>query len=264
MVRWIALGVLAVATGQAADPIPGRPLPAPAAARRGWFDPTRFSANYTYESHRWRVREYDNVWILSHLNPGENTEARYLNRKALIEGQFVALGYELTDRVSVQARAGTMTGGERKTNVVPGEYDPESAWGAGFNARLWEMGEPDVRVTAAFRYNAGKSSDWSRLNTPYEGDIQEWHLDLLGSLAIPWRGIEFAFLAGASYSDLQLPYRHTTDRPDRPIREGGYEAEDSFGGVIGIECRVASRFEVSVRGREGATRGLTAAAGVNF
>ncbi len=266
LARWIALAALATAS-RAAEPLAAsaaRATPATEPAGRGWLDPSRFSAGYLFHRHKWETREYDNVWVVSHRDPGQGLEARYLNRKAVIQSQFVSVGYELTERVCLRAQAGSMTGGERKTNVVPGDYDPEPAWGVGFDARLWERSKPSVAAIAAFQYNAGKSSDWSRLNTPYEGDIFEWHLDLMGELSASWRDVEFAVLAGAAYSDLQLPYRHTTDRSDRPIREGGYEAEDPFGGLVGLRCRIASRFDLCLRQRVGAVEGFTASAGVDF
>jgi hypothetical protein len=66
-------------------------------------------------------------------------------------------------------------------------------------------------------------------------------------------------LAGLSYCDLQLPYRHPSEL-GLPDREGGFESEDRFGGVIGLRLTVKSAASLVFLQRFGPADGTSIAA----
>jgi hypothetical protein len=236
-----------------------------AAAGTGGPEPffPRWSFGIEHSAFDWDVREYDNVWLLSRNYPGQGMEDAYLNRSARIEATFLTAACRLADTVELTLKAGVMKGGEEETNSDPGEYDPEPAWGIGVSGMLWETAGRSVRIEGGFHYHRGASSDWVRNNVPYHGDIETWGLDLLGAWTLGRAAARVSLLAGLSYLDLQLPYWHDTD-PGFPDRQGGYEAEDRFGGAVGIELKMSGI--VSVRGlqRFGPAEGASIAAAFTF
>jgi len=249
-----ALG-LGIAGAAAADD-----LPAVAGEAGG---PESFLSRWSFGMERstfdWEVREYDNVWLLSRNFPGQGREDSYLNRDARTEATFLTAACRLTDNLELTLKAGVMKGGEEETNQDPGEYDPESAWGFAVDGLLWEAPSRAVRIESGFHYEKGSSSDWTRNNVPYRGDIETWGLDLLGAWTLGRAAVRVTLLAGLSYSDLQLPYWHDTDR-GFPDRQGGYEAEDRFGGSVGVEFEMRKSVSVRVLQRFGAAEGSVLAA----
>ncbi|MBM4149680.1 MAG: hypothetical protein FJ224_11675 [Lentisphaerae bacterium] len=219
---------------------------------------------YDFSSLEWKVREYDNAWILSRNYPGEGREDRYLDMTANTESSFLRLGWKFSDALTAYGKFGTIAGGEESTNQDPGTYDPEPAWGIGVDAVLFRTVDRSVSVLAQFDYENGKSSDWYRGRSPREGDIELWALDVLLSWGIINEpGVALSLLAGLSYSDLHLPYRHPSS-PGQPDREGGYEAEDRTGGVFGLKLHILDRVSLLALQRYGSAEGGCLAASITL
>jgi hypothetical protein len=237
--------------------LPAAPLveePPEVAAKTGsiW---ERWAFGFEHSRYDWIVREYDNVWLLSKNYPHEGLEDRYLDLEARTEATFLTLGYRLTDAVEVKGKIGVMKGGEEVTNEDPGEYDQESAWGLDVNARIWESAGRAIAIDGGFHYENGTSSDWKRRGTPYRGDIETWGLDLLSAWTVKYSHVSLSVLAGLSYTDLQLPYEHDSD-PGLPDRQGGFEAEDRFGGAVGVRLEMPAFASLTILQRFGATDGM--------
>ncbi len=193
------------------------------------------------------VVEHDDRYI-----PGRDTRQDTYSRSA-----FLQVSYGLLGTLAADLRAGSMSAGA----MTEGDEPPDQfAWGVGLRALVPIVEGSGWAFGTSFEYNRALGTGYLTVGeTVIRWDrTEDWRVDF----QIEKRWSKFTAYGGLRYSDFRAVYTH-----DSPygIREGGWQAADNLGFLLGFNLDLASRWAMGgeVRGKDvtGGLAGSTVAVG---